>query len=290
MSDVSEAFEKMRKGSEITQKEQEQAKSRHRRIRDVIASNWDLDDPASFLTGSYDRHTKIKRLRDVDIFVVVDLDGSQGHFRDQRPRLILDELSKLLHGDFPDVDVDRMAVRVSFDPDDDVASFEVVPVFVRSGGGYWIPDDKLGKWIATDPNEHARLSTEKNEACNEKYVPFVKMAKGWNRENGDPIWPSFLLEVMALKIVPVPLGRYQDEMVTFLATAADRIGEPWPDPAHLGPDVNAEMSSIEILTAKDALQNAQELANEAVILEDEGREREAVDKWRGLFGNRMPRP
>jgi hypothetical protein len=290
MSYVDEAFEEMREKSEITPAEQDYAQKRHREIRDHIAGNWDLDEPPSFLTGSYDRHTKIRQLRDVDIFVVIDPKGSQGNFRYEAPRKVLEALRDLLKDKYSKVEIDRLAVRVLLGPKEHVVSFEVVPAFSRSGGGYWIPDDRSGKWIASDPNEHADLSSEKNDECGEKYVPFVKMVKGWNREQGDPVDRSFLLEVIALKVVPVPFGRYQDELVTFFATAADRISQPWPDPAGLGPDVNAEMTSSEANGARNALETAAEIANGAVILEDEGHERQAVEKWRELFKSRMPLP
>ena len=54
--------------------------------------------------------------------------------------------------------------------------------------------------------------TAKNKACDAKFVPFVKMVKGVNREAGDPIEPAFLLEVMALDLVIEPFGRYRDEI------------------------------------------------------------------------------
>ena len=38
-------------------------------------AEWDLDD--DFLTGSYRRDTKTKKLKDIDIFVVIDPDGAQ---------------------------------------------------------------------------------------------------------------------------------------------------------------------------------------------------------------------
>jgi hypothetical protein len=39
-----------------------------------------------------------------------------------------------------------------------------------------------------------------------------------------------------------------------------------------------------------AVAEAHGIAEEAIYLEDEGREREAVERWREIFGGRMPRP
>jgi hypothetical protein len=42
--------------------------------------------------------------------------------------------------------------------------------------------------------------------------------------------------------------------------------------------------------AKKELITALSICEEAIRLEDDGQERAAVEIWRKLFGNRMPRP
>ncbi len=285
MSYVDEAFANLKSELEITETEGKLAQRRHQEIRDHVASAWELED--DFLTGSYRRQTKTKKLQDVDIFVVVKRDGAQGHLRDLGPRELLEELKKVLDEKYDNVVIDRMACTIDFGSDE-IVSFDVVPAFKRKAGGYEIPDTWTG-WIATNPKRHHEMTTDKNKVCNEKFVPFVKMIKGANRELGEPVDPSFLLEVMALDLVKAPFGTYQDEMVWFLATAADEFDRSWPDPAGLGPDVNT-LSASARHTARDAFLEAQQIAERAVWLEDDGQERSAVEEWRKLFGWRMPRP
>jgi hypothetical protein len=170
-------------------------------------------------------------------------------------------------------------------------SLEAVPAFKRTetGGGYFIPDAIRGEWIATNPKRHHELTTAKNKRCEDSFIPFVKMIKGMNRELHEPVSPSFLLEVMALSLVAEPFGRYQDEVRWFLASAVDHVDAAWPDPAHLGPDVNT-MTHEQRRQAAASLQHALAVAEDAIRLEDEGQERAAVESWRQLFGWRMPRP
>jgi hypothetical protein len=122
-----------------------------------------------------------------------------------------------------------------------------------------------------------------NAACDAKFVPFVKMVKGINREANDAIQPSFLLEVMGLDLVLEPFGRYRDEIRFFLASAAERITDDWPDPAGLGPKVNGGMSRDKRLQLAGVLKSWLAVAEEALLLENEGKERK-------LFGWRMPLP
>jgi hypothetical protein len=289
MSYVDDAFANLRTTLEITKTESQLAIRRHHRIRDEVREEWDLND--DFLTGSYRRDTKTKKLKDIDIFVVVDSAGDQAGLRKKPPRTILDTLATVLRPHYNDVVVDRMACMISFGSDEEIVSVDVVPAFKRTGtgGGYEIPDTTTRRWIATNPKRHHELSTAKNKACDEKFVPLVKMIKGINRELGEPVTPSFLLEVMAQALVKEPFGRYQDEIRWFLATAADAVRDPWPDPAGLGPDVNT-MTTSQQDRAAEALNGALDIAEEAIRLEDDGQERAAVEQWRRLFAWRMPRP
>lgn len=286
MGYIDDAFGKLKHNLEITATEQKLAAARHETVRDHVRGKWQLVD--DFLTGSYRRETKTKKLKDVDIFLVIDLTGPQGGYRNRPPLDVLNALLKVLRERWPEAHRDGMAIVIPYG--DDVMSIEAVPAFKRTGSGYFIPNPAAGTWIATNPKRHHELSTEKNEECDGKYVPLVKMIKGINRELGEPVSPSFLLEVMAQTIVKTPAGRYQDEIVLFLATAADSIDRVWLDPAGLGGDVNTVMSPTQKRTAAAALREAQAVAERAVDLEDDGQDRAAYAEWKKLFGDRMTKP
>lgn len=288
MSYVDDAFTNLKSALEITTTEQQQASSRRQAIYDHLKDHWSIT--SAFLTGSYDRHTKTKKLKDVDIFAVIDPDGEQAALRDNGPYAVLSDLEAVLSLKYPGrVTIDVLACVISFGSDE-IMPFEVVPAFTRAGGGYEIPDTASGSWISTDPSKHATATTSKNATCGGKWVPFVKMIKGINREAGEPIDPSFLIEVMALDLVREPFGPYQDEIAAFCASAADQVTADWPDPAQLGPAVNRSISDWDRQQAAQRFRDWQRAAETAIDLEDSGSERAAVEKWRELFGNRMPRP
>ena len=285
MSYVDDAFKKLKSNLEITQTESQLAQTRHQLVRDHIEGSWQLVD--HFLTGSYGRHTKTKKLKDVDIFVVVDPEGPQGVLSNGTGEAAVLALRDLLAERWEDLDADDNVVTINYSGED-VASYEVAPVFARSAGGYSMPNGAA--WLDTDPKEQAALVTAKNNQCDTRFVPFVKMVKGMNREAGDPIEPAFLLEVMALDLVIEPFGRYRDEIRFFLASVADRIVEDWPDPVGLGPDVNAGVGIRRRAELSEVVREWLAVAEEALQLEYEGKERAAVETWRELFGWRMPRP
>ena len=69
MLTLDEAFRKFRSRLELNDREQNNASSRHKEMREHLRGDFALDD--DFLTGSYRRHTKTKPLKDVDIFCVL---------------------------------------------------------------------------------------------------------------------------------------------------------------------------------------------------------------------------
>jgi hypothetical protein len=288
MTYVDDAFSKCKSALEITTTEQNFASSKHADIRSVVRASWQLDD--DFLTGSYRRNTKTKRLKDVDIFVVIDPTGPQVDLRQDSPSTVLAGLREILQTKYSNVVSDGFACTVKFSDEDDVASFDVVPAFKRKGGGWEIPDVERSTWISTNPKLHHEQSTKMNGRCDERFVPFVKMIKGINRNFDEPINPSFLLEVMAHGLVSTPFGRYQDEITWFLASAAEQITNDWPDPADIGPVVNGTMSDAARRAAAQTLNEWQRIAEKAVRLEDAQQDRAAVEEWKKLFGSRMPRP
>lgn len=284
MTYVDDAFAGLKANLEITTTERDLAVARHHRIRDHIRQHWSLTE--DFLTGSYDRHTKTKKLKDVDIFVVIDPSGPQAGLANGTGTAAVAALAEVIKKKWADVDTDDTVVTISYSGEE-VASYEIAPAFATSDG-YKIPNGS--GWMNTNPNEHARRVTEKNKKCGDKFVPLVKMIKGINRHAGEPILPSFLIEVMALDLVESPLGAYKDEVRFLLASMADQIVDDWPDPAGLGPDVNGGSGTWQRTQQESSIRGWLAAAEEAILLEADGKEGAALAKWRGLFGDRMPRP
>lgn len=295
MITVAEAFEKFKSKLEITRREQEDTSRRQNDIRERLRSSFDLE--RDFLTGSYSRATKTKPLKDVDIFCV--LAKKESHYRDKSPSVVLEDFRRVLAEEYgsSNVRVQRRSVQVDFgvpsgngDSPEQVMSFDVVPAFQKSSY-YEIPDTRAsGGWVKTNPEVHAEKVTEANKAFSLKWVPAIKMLKKWNETAGKPIKPSFLIEVMALQLLVPPFsdGGYPYEIKTLLATAAERIGETWKDPAGFGPPVSDQMGSFEVQQAKDALRDAETRVSNAIRLARNGRNGDALREWRNLFGPLFP--
>jgi len=214
---------------------------------------------------------------------------------ERAPAELLATVADVLSPEYGDSRVwpDRHAVRVDFGvgavhdvTGEDVVSFDVVPAVARNGH-YLIPDDKLNRWVSTAPNLHREITTAANKAFNEQWKPLVKMLKKWNQVSGKPLEPSFLVETMALELLTGEwTGNYAYELRDFFATAAERVDEPWADPAGIGPDVNNAMleNAGKVAAARRALRSAEQACTEAIRLELLNRTTEALAAWQQLFG------
>lgn len=290
MISTAEAFETFRQRLELSDTERKSAIRRHTEVRECIRGTFAVD--RDFLTGSYDRHTKTKPLKDVDIFFA--LSEKEKAWRGKPPHEVLDAFAKCLSDKYGKdaVDPGRRCATVEFeknttDEEGKVLSVDAVPAFDLSDC-YEIPDRQLGKWIKTDPEVHAEESTAKNKAFSGKWVPLVKMLKRWNRSAGKPIKPSFLIEVMAQDLVDPPFTDYPSEVRRFFAAAQTGITQAWPDPAGYGPPVSDQMTPELIQKAVEVLRNAERQAALAVRLAAQGKQGEALSVWREIMGRYFP--
>jgi hypothetical protein len=291
---TTQAFEKFRQNLELSPTEREDAQKRHKDVRECIRKGFDVTNDV--LSGSYRRHTKTKPLKDVDVFFI--LGPKEKWRRSKSPIDMLTAFDDCLKKEFTDDDqteICRRAVTVIFEksyyPDDHhgkVLSIDAVPAFEVETDIFEIPDKVTGTWIKTNPKKHQKQATAKNNEIDGYWVPLVKMIKGWNRANGKPIKPSFLIEVVAEELVESPFSTYSNEVRNFFASMEANIGRDWPDPAGLGPLVSDQMTSQMITTAKSALQEAQRKAALACRAEQTGRQDEALKIWREILGRYFP--
>jgi Second Messenger Oligonucleotide or Dinucleotide Synthetase domain len=287
-----EAFRKFRSNLELTQKEQDSASSRQKEIRGLMDESFEIEH--DFLTGSYRRWTKTKPLKDVDIFCVFHADERSRYRDGKKPAVVLGDVEKVLAKKYGSANVNpqRRAVTVEFTDSADeerVMSFDVLPAFAKSDH-YEIPDTGTDKgWTETDPTIHFDKAKAANDAFSGEWKGMVRMAKSWNRAKNRIIKLSFLIEVMALDILRPPFGGdFPYEFMAFFATMADRIGDDWPEPAGLGPPVSDSMDATARAAAKAALTEAHHMMREAIQLSRNGRNGDALRKYRDLFGDRFP--
>jgi hypothetical protein len=291
---VDDAFAELRKNLEIKPEDTEQAIRRRGDIHTRLKKDLDLlAEP--LLTGSFHRHTKTRPLKDVDFFCPLRRsDDNIATYLDAHPQVVINAFSESLRKRYGDrVSPGRRSVKVDFGSEDTrILSYDILPAFERSdGSGYDIPDTGLGRWIGSNPRVHRQRATDKNTDCDGNWKPLIKMIKLANGQIAEQsgrkaIKPSFLIEVMGLDLILPPLINWGEELQGAFATYAQYVDDEWHDPSGIGPNVN-EMDYTQRQHARDQLRIAQEVAQDARHLARKS-DRQAIMKWRELFGSYMP--
>lgn len=282
---VAQGFDGLCSRLEITDLQSSTVSARQQNVRDAVKK--ELVVLADFLTGSYMRSTMIAPLSnaDIDTFFVL----SSQYYRADGQQFILDRVRNVLKKTYMTSQISRNGQAVTiFFTDFEV---DVVPAFNREGGGYFIADSVLKRWISTDPKKHIDLWSQANKAHNYTLIPLLKMLKAWNKKNGSSL-RSFHLECLSLKVLEgYAITYYPSALSYFFSNAQTWIRRPLPDPAGVGynPDIGKYLDTVDkIDDVVSRLETAYTRAKKAEEYAARGRIEDAYYYWRLIFGDYFP--
>lgn len=287
MWSVREGLEKFIQSLELTQGQRDEVSRQHTMVRETLRQR--LKTKTDFLSGSYSRHTAIRPLNDIDIFVVLGDAVSTPSFSASQGSLTADgalkQVRQALHAKWSNKDLpilQQHSVHIGFT--ESGIEFDVVPAFEVPGReAYLIPERETGKWILTNPRIHQTRSTEANEAAGKKLKPLLKAVKHWNRRHPSSPLGSFHLEVMSYSAFPTPPEDYLEGLERLFSHLSQKVLGTCPDPARLGPDVDARVGSNQKTAAHQLLSSA---ARQVRLARDESYSdpARAHGRLRDLFG------
>lgn len=295
MANVREVFDLFLRGLELTSSEQDKAARQQADLRERLRRQL-AGVVRDILVGSYARKTAIRPLNDIDVFI--ELDATQwAQRRKATPLLLLEDVQRALRACYgatpPATRIQGRSVNIDFAGTG--IGYDIIPAFSVSSHGtgtiYEIPDRTRQTWIKTNPESHRQRCVDANARAGGMLNRLVKAAKHWNRGRataaGDKPLSSFHLEAMAYQALP---QAPQDERTGFLAvlrSLQQGVTQKCPDPAGLGPDLDATWTSTERQRAQAALAEAVSSASRAIAWERAGDHAQASQSWRALFGSQF---
>lgn len=245
----------------------------------------------SRLVGSYRRGTAIRPLKDIDVFVVLD---ARQHRRDvpEAPLRLLQTIERALRASYPDHQprIQGRSVNIAFSGTE--IAYDIVAAFAPTSAGsadteppyYEIPDRRASTWIRTNPAEHAAACIAANERAGGMLNGLIKAAKHWNRASGKPL-RGFHIEVMSYSAFWSKPDDPRAGLRDLLRYLAGAVQFTCPDPAGLGPAIDADVTSQDRAHARELLQGAAQVAQAAVDAERKGDCDTALAWWRSLLGD-----
>lgn len=242
-----------------------------------------------FKIGSFERGTVIRWSRDIDVMVALSSATYWDRYGSDSAKMlywIRDRMNK--EYDYTVVSTKQVAVRMFLG---DGLQVDLVPTFMRSGGGYRMPDGK-GGWMATNPPFHATEMTGANVDLDFKLKPLVRVMKAWNHANYQHL-RSFHLEMMLWEIwkthteiasLPEAVSRSLNSLATIWLQYS--MWDPWDGGGPKQIDAylsDAERGVIQRLAAADHTR-----AMDAIAYDGAGKVADAFAKWDTVFNGKFP--
>ena len=269
----------------LSDRERREAK----RQKEVLRANlraWPVVQ-RDFISGSYKRGTAIRPLHDIDLFLVLDR-NKDPKLTSASPHEVLLELRERLRAAYPErrdlPKLQNRSVNIQFDGTG--IGYDVVPAFSRKGH-YLVPDRDLKRWIQSRPDDHVAVLDRAVKRVGEKLKPLIRMLKAGNQESGKPL-RSFHLEVMACAVLKKPPSSYLEGLQVLFSGLAEAVLQPCPEPARLGPALDADLTPGQREQAQTRLRSAAREVRLAVGDAEHGRLGLAHSRLFKLFGPAYP--
>lgn len=305
----------------------------HNSIRETLRGEFDRDitfppvlKGADFLGGSFARHTKVRPLDDIDIYV--PLDGSNlfyyeagriqpfnvnGENLSWNPLLgqrfaiggwvssskVVSEVCSVLRRRFPQTkikpDGQSVSLRMAYGQSStsDGLGFDVVPCFslspqTQEGAPFYLIPDGRGGWIRTNPLTDALVADILQETHDKNFRKIVKVVKYWNSEFFNEKLNSYFIEL----VIARTLWSRSDSIKSLsfgVALAFWTLQKSALEGAQQSWITNAPAVNPGTLQAGDylLLKAATDSACAAWDEEKAGRMSSAVMKWKQVFGQQF---
>lgn len=264
------------------------AKKAHELLRERLEADDEVGKAhqATYLAGSYARHTAIHDIKDVDVICVLDINTSE-----TEPLVLLRWLESALLRYYDEVRLQGRSLGLTTP---EGFCLDVVPGSLQVGvdGPLWIPDREAKLWVASHPKGQIDFATKRNAATGGYYVQTVKIMKHWrDRLPAALARPkSYVLETLVAETIgTAPPPSHAAAVVTILGGIWTRYSA-WagsgsvptiPDPGYPAVNVAKRWQPTEFDAFMSRVQTAAVTARRA--WEETDRDR-SVALWRGLLG------
>ncbi len=174
--------------------------------------------------------------------------------------------------------------------------FDIVPA-VPSGNyydssktDYYLIPDGSGDWMRTDPRKDTEYVTRVSKQHNGYLLPAMRLLKYWNWRTHKPRLPSYYFETLCLKVFDnlTAISDYPPAIRTFFSMCPIYLDGSCSDPKGLGPNLDKYIDGETKRKVKDAMNEAESAARQAILLEIDAKHELAMNVWQKVFGLSFP--
>jgi len=242
-------------------------------LEDMIGESVDL-----LFGGSVAKHTYVDGLSDIDSLLIL----KEGTVQGGSPSAVLDAVRSALQGRLEgraDVTAGRIAVTVEYR---DGPKIQLVPA-VNRNERLRVPSFRNDNWAEIDPSGFEKALTKRNQECNGKLIPTIKLAKiGNDMLPEESRLSGYHIESLAIaafrgyqepKVVAKMLPAFVERIPTLLSKPiADSTGQSVHVDDYLGPAESVERKQ------------ASHLFDRIATRMDNATGAQSLDRWRAILG------
>jgi hypothetical protein len=261
----------------VTDRQEENINNSIANLEYNLKKDGTLSIKSTFTTGSWERDTIIRPLNDVDLFAVLKRENWLDEYGNLKsPQAVLSKIKNHLNScsDYKDkVKQDRPCVTVELSD----KSFDILPSFEIPGtGGYFIPNYDLQSWTTSYPEKLTSDLNSVHKLRNYRVKQIIKTVKHWNRAHNKLI-PSYHIEESAISIFNIYNFVNSEEGI-----------RKWFNEGGLFLNVTKFKSIDDHTITIKRLGKAKEKINDAFKKYEAGKEGEANQLWKDIFGDEFP--
>lgn len=197
-------------------------------------------------------------------------------------------IRNLLNDEYKSTRVSTRGISVRIFLGEDI-EVDLVPGFVRDGGGYLIPNGS-GLWRETNPPFHHDLVERENVRLGSRLKPLIRLMKAWNNTNDHPL-RSFHVEMMVVATwrrsasIPSWPTALAQSLASLAGQVTTRFFDPWTPPVQF---IDDDLDATKRASAQKMLALDAQTAGVALQLDSAGRSREAFQQWSVVFRHKFP--
>lgn len=246
----------------------------------------------AFLQGSFARKTMLKPLRDIDKVVILHPQHGDLQIAPDGAVKAAQLVEGVLTYEYPDAAIERARHAIQLDLGEDTFGFDVVPAFE----GRDESDDVMIMDLAPEKYPWKRSNTrrlidvvaERNDKCNGSFVHQVRFMKHWAQRTLDESLPGLHVESIAFLAIEGEMPHAIAVARIFRVGAQLLGGVGYTDPT--GVDrLSGKLDQVSREAARQAFAEADAKANQALLLDSNGRTEEALALWYEIFDEPFPR-
>ena len=279
---VSDAFQLLAKNTELSLGEYNSITHSQADIERHLMQQ--LGTISSVLFGAFSRRTIVSPLEDSIVDMLVLFRGTE--VKRMLPSRTFSELKDALVKEYPDAYALENHSMLMLPMDRFL--FKIQPAYPVSGHVYMLPDEKFNEWAKYDITSYNDIFMKQNVRHKGKLIEIIRMIKTWNRVSGN-IFNGYYLELMVTAVLSsYEMTQHSHTLRHIFRYAVAEVVFQKHDPANMEIQVEGLNQIDDLIKAMKLLQRSYALADEAIIHEQDGNTKKALECWNRLFPQVFP--